>query len=146
MVPSEMLSEIGNTDVTLEEVLAHMGRRLAFNNLGFQLRVFTDTTFQVTPSHALVGCCKIKFYFAFLIGYVQERQGEDYEAFARHARLADIFFLAHVTGGPAADLLPQLTASAPTVVVFDSSPRLHALARLGGTPVAQPRHAQAHQV
>lgn len=76
---------------------------------------------------------------------MQEQTGEDYEAFAGHARLADIFFLAHVTGGPAVDLLPQLTASAPTVVVFDSSPRLQALARLGGTPVAQPRRARAHQ-
>ena len=57
MVPSEMLSEIGNTDVTLEEVLAHMGRRLAFNNPGFRLRVFTDNTFQVTPLDALVDSC-----------------------------------------------------------------------------------------
>ena len=77
---------------------------------------------------------------------MQEQQGEGYEAFARHARLADVFFLAHVTSGPAVDLLPQLTASAPTVVVFDSSPQLQALARLGGTPVAQPRHAHAHQL
>lgn len=57
VVPSEMLSEIGNTDVTLEEVLAHMGRRLAFNNPGFQLRVFTDNVFQVTPLDALVDYC-----------------------------------------------------------------------------------------
>ena len=54
VVPSEMLSEIGNTDVTLEEVLAHMGRRLAFNNPAFQLRVFTDNIFQVTPLAELV--------------------------------------------------------------------------------------------
>lgn len=72
---------------------------------------------------------------------MQEQRGEDYEAFARHARLADIFFLAHLTSGPAVVLLPQLTASAPTVVVFDSSPWLQVLARLGGTAVAQPRHA-----
>ena len=57
VVPSEMLSEIGNTDVTLEEVLAHMGRRLAFNNPGFQLRVFTDNTVQVTPLNAPVDSC-----------------------------------------------------------------------------------------
>ena len=84
-----------------------------------------------------------KINWLHVTNVVQEQQGEDYEAFAKHARLADIFFLAHVTGGPAVDLLPQLTASAPTVVVFDSSARLQALARLGGTPIAQPRRASS---
>ena len=56
VVPGEVLSQIGNTDVTLEEVLAHMGRRLAFNNPAFELRVFTDSIFQVTSLFALAVC------------------------------------------------------------------------------------------
>ena len=52
-----------------------------------------------------------------------------------------MFFVARVTSGPAVDLLPHYVAGAPSVVVFDSAPQLQALARLGGTPVAQPRRA-----
>ena len=83
-------------------------------------------------------------YMSFTYLYhheTQDGQGEEYEAFVRHTREADVFFVARVTSGPAIDLLPQHVANVPSVIVFDSSPRLQALARLGGTPVAQPRRA-----
>lgn len=47
VVADGKLSAIGNTDVTLAEVLAHMARRVAFSNPAFQLKVFTDTALEV---------------------------------------------------------------------------------------------------
>ncbi len=47
VVADGKLSAIGNTDVTLAEVLAHMARRVAFSNPAFQLKVFTDAALEV---------------------------------------------------------------------------------------------------
>lgn len=59
VVADGALSGIGNTEVTLEEVLAHMARRVSFNNPGFQLRVFTDSVLSVRTPHALVQYCRL---------------------------------------------------------------------------------------
>ena len=47
VVADGKLSAVGNTDVTLAEVLAHMARRVAFNNPAFHLKVFTDAALEV---------------------------------------------------------------------------------------------------